>query len=78
VKLHLKISVRDGLGLGYCVCGLGPGVETKSYTVTGTTEPVVRGVEVDMVMRSVTLASFLCAGMGCVIGEGSVVAFARR
>lgn len=42
---------------------------TKSYTVTGTMDPVVRGVDVDMVMRSVTLIPFLCVGMGCVIGE---------
>ena len=36
-------------------------------------EPVARGVDVDMVMRSVTLAPFLCVGMGCVIGEAMVV-----
>jgi len=46
---------------------------TKSYTVTGTIEPVARGVDVDMVMRSVTLTPSFCVGMGCVIYEKAVV-----
>ena len=62
----------------YCACGLGPGRETKSYTVTGTMEPVARGVEVDMVMRSVTLTPFLCVWMRCVMGEGVEVALASN
>lgn len=35
-------------------------------------EPVARGVDVDMVMRSVTLTPSLCVGMSCVIGEAVV------
>jgi len=62
----------------YCACCLGPGRETKSYTVTGTMEPVARGVEVDMVMRSVTLTPFLCVWMGCVMGEEVEVALASN
>ena len=50
---------------------------TKSYTVTGTMDDVVAGVDVDIVMRSVTMLLVLCVGMGCVIGEGGGLALTK-
>ena len=36
-------------------------------------EPVATGVDVDTVMRSVTLDPFFCVEMGCVIGQAVLV-----